>query len=334
MNDWYQRHFLRIQDHSRESIEALLRLAAQLKTAKRKGIEVRRLAGRNIALIFTKTSTRTRCAFAVAAADQGAATTYIAPGSAQLGEKESVADTARVLGRYYDAIEYRGFDQETVETLARYAGVPVYNGLSDQAHPTQMLADLLTIVEHSDKPLGDISIAYLGDARFNIGNSLLISGALMGMDIRIASPRALMPEAQVVDRADQLAGQSGARITISEDPREAVRGCDFIYTDIWLSMGEDPEVWETRVPLLLPYRVDTEMLAASGNPAVKFMHCLPAFHDRGTPAGDRFFRAHNKLGIEVSDTVFESPASIVFDQAENRMHTIKALLVATLSDAG
>lgn len=333
MDYWYQQHLLRIQDHSRESIETLLKLAAQLKIAKRKGIEVRRLASKNIALIFTKTSTRTRCAFEVAAADQGADTTYIAPGSAQLGDKESIADTARVLGRYYDAIQYRGFAQETVETLARYAGVPVYNGLSDDAHPTQMLADLLTIVEHSDKPLGDISIAYLGDARFNTGNSLLMSGALMGMDIRIASPRALMPKAQVVDRADQLAEQSGARITIGEDPREAVRGCDFIYTDIWLSMGEAPEVWETRLPLLLPYRVDTEMLAASGNPTVKFMHCLPAFHDRSTPVGDRFFRAHNKVGIEVCDAVFESPASIVFDQAENRMHTIKALLVATLSDA-
>ena len=321
-----------MQDHSRESVAELLTLAAQLKKAKQAGTEIRRLEGKNIALIFAKTSTRTRCAFAVAAADQGASTTYIAPGASQLGEKESIADTARVLARYYDAIEYRGFDQETVETLARHAGVPVYNGLSDEAHPTQMLADLLTIEEHCDKPLGDICIAYLGDARFNTGNSLLVSGALMGMDVRIASPRTLMPEAQVVDRAHELAGESGARITIGEDPREAVRGCDFIYTDIWLSMGEDPGVWETRIPQLLPYRVDTAMLCASGNPAVKFMHCLPAFHDHGTPTGDRFFREHKMTGIEVSHQVFESPASIVFDQAENRMHTIKALLVATLSD--
>ncbi len=332
MENWYQQHFLCIENHSRASIQALLALAARLKKAKKAGLEIRRLAGKNIVLLFAKTSTRTRCAFAVAAADQGASSTYLDAGSSQLGEKESIADTARVLGRYYDAIEYRGFDQKTVETLARYAGVPVYNGLSNEFHPTQMLADLLTMTEHSDKPLTDIRIAYLGDARFNIGNSLLLSGALMGMDVRIAAPRALMPAARVIDRAYELAGESGARIHIGEDPREAVRECDFIYTDIWLSMGEDPGVWETRVPLLLPYRVDAKMLAASGNPAVKFMHCLPAFHDRSTATGDRFFREHKMAGIEVSHNVFESSASIVFDQAENRMHTIKALLVATLSD--
>lgn len=333
MQNWYLKNLLTIEDFSQEAVMEILGLAAQLKNAKKHGRETQHLQGKNIALIFEKTSTRTRCAFEVGAADQGAHTTYIGPGSSQLGTKESVADTARVLGRMFDAIEYRGFGQEIVETLAKYAGVPIYNGLTNESHPTQMFADLLTMQEHCNKPLADIRYCYLGDARFNTGNSLLITGALMGMDVRIAAPKALQPSAEIIAKAQQLAAVSGARIMITEDAQAAVEGCDFIHTDIWVSMGEDKSVWETRVPMLMPYRVDSALLEATGNPDVKFMHCLPAYHDLSTATGEHFAKLHNLTGIEVADDVFESAASIVFEQAENRMHTIKALMVATLSDA-
>ncbi|SUO93568.1 ornithine carbamoyltransferase [Suttonella ornithocola] len=331
MQHWYKQSLLRLSDHPREAVIELLTLASRLKQAKKNDMERPYLLGKNIALIFEKTSTRTRCAFEVAAADQGAHTTYIAPGNSQLGEKESVADTARVLGRMYDAIEYRGFAQETVEALAKYAGVPVYNGLTDLAHPTQMLADLLTMQEYSNKPLNEIAFAYLGDARFNMGNSLLLAGALMGMDVRIAAPHAYQPERKIIEQAQALAKKSGARLMLTSDPVEAVRDCDFVHTDIWVSMGEAKEVWEERIAALLPYRVTTELMTYAIRNA-KFMHCLPAYHDRSTPVGETFFKKHKLAGIEVSHNVFESEASIVFDQAENRLHTIKALMVATLSD--
>ncbi len=333
MNYWSQQHLLRLIDHPRDAIIDLLGLAARLKKAKQTGREIRHLEGKNIALIFEKTSTRTRCAFEVAAADQGASTTYIGPGSSQLGEKETVMDTARVLGRFYDAIEYRGFAQQTVDTLARYAGVPVYNGLTDLYHPTQMLADLLTMQEHCDKPLHDIRFAYLGDARFNMGNSLLLAGALMGMDVRIAAPIDLQPAPEIVKKALELAEKSGAKILVTVNPQDAIRGCDFVHTDIWVSMGESKDVWAERIAKLLPYRVDEQLMQASKNPDIKFMHCLPAYHDRHTPMGEDFFQSHKVAGIEVAHNVFEGKSSVVFDQAENRMHTIKALLVATLSDA-
>ncbi|HEX2857306.1 MAG TPA: ornithine carbamoyltransferase [Propionibacteriaceae bacterium] len=325
------RHFLKELDFSAAEWAHLLDLAADLKAAKKSGTEQRRLSGRAIALIFEKTSTRTRCAFEVAAADQGAATTFLDPTASQIGHKESIADTARVLGRMYDGIEYRGFGQERVEQLARYAGVPVWNGLTDEWHPTQMLADQLTLREHVGKPLERTSYAYLGDARFNMGNSILVSSALMGMDVRIVAPAEFQPAPEVRDAAERLAAESGARITITDDVREGVEGVDAVATDVWVSMGEAKDVWQSRIAALAPYQVNREVLEATGNPDVKFLHCLPAFHNRDTAVGEEIFRATGRDALEVTDDVFEGPASVVFDQAENRMHTIKAVLVATLS---
>ncbi|MGC4997514.1 ornithine carbamoyltransferase [Streptomyces sp. DT195] len=326
------RHFLKELDFTAEEFRGLLALAAELKAAKRADAETRYLDGRNIALIFEKTSTRTRCAFEVAAADQGAHTTYLDPAGSQIGHKESVKDTARVLGRMYDAIEYRGHGQGVVEELAAHAGVPVYNGLTDEWHPTQMLADLLTMTEHSDKPLDRIAFAYLGDARYNMGNSYLVTGALLGMDVRIVAPRLLWPDETIVALARQLAESSGARVTLTEDVKEGVRGADFVATDVWVSMGEPKQVWDERIALLGPYAVTMDVLRATGNPDVRFLHCLPAFHDLGTAIGREIHERYGLTELEVSDEVFESEHSVVFDEAENRMHTIKAVLVATLGD--
>ena len=326
------RSFLKLLDYTQDEIYALLDLAAKLKAAKKSGNETQYLRGKNIALIFEKTSTRTRCAFEIAARDQGAYTTYLEPSGSQIGHKESIKDTARVLGRMYDAIEYRGFSQYVVEELAKYAQVPVYNGLTDDFHPTQMLADLLTMREHCDKPLNQTSYAYLGDARFNMGNSLLIAGALMGMDVRIATPKDLMPSTKIIQKAQELAQQSGAKITLTQDAQAAVKNVDFIHTDIWVSMGEPESAWRERINLLKPYQVNANLIRASNNPNTKFMHCLPSFHNRETKIGQWIFETFNMDGIEVTEEVFESTASIVFDQAENRMHTIKAVMVATLGD--
>ncbi|MFG2511306.1 ornithine carbamoyltransferase [Streptomyces sp. NPDC048584] len=325
------RHFLKELDFTAPEFLGLLELAAELKAAKRAGTEQRRLRGRNIALIFEKTSTRTRCAFEVAAADQGASTTYLDPSGSQMGHKESVKDTARVLGRMYDGIEYRGDSQAKVEELAAYAGVPVYNGLTDDWHPTQMLADVLTMTEHSTGPLTDIAFAYLGDARFNMGNSYLVTAALLGMDVRIVAPKSYWPAQEIVHRARELAASSGARITLTEDVAEGVAGVDFVATDVWVSMGEPKDVWAERIKALAPYAVTMDVLRATGNPDVRFMHCLPAFHDLGTQVGQDIFAAHGLTSLEVTDEVFESAHSVVFDEAENRMHTIKAVLVATLA---
>ncbi|MFI1016418.1 ornithine carbamoyltransferase [Streptomyces sp. NPDC020965] len=325
------RHFLKELDFSADEFRGLVELAARLKAAKRAGAEVRLLRGKNIALIFEKSSTRTRCAFEVAAADQGASTTYIEPAGAHIGSKESAKDTARVLGRMFDAIEFRGDAQSTVEELAEYAGVPVYNGLTELWHPTQMLADVLTMTEHSEKPLAEISYAYLGDARFNMGNSYLVTGALLGMDVRIVAPRAYWPAEQVVARAHALAETSGARITLTEEIAEGVRGADFVATDVWVSMGEPKEVWEERIAALGPYAVTMDVLRATGNPGVRFLHCLPAFHDLGSSVAREIHERHGLSELEVTDEVFESEHSVVFDEAENRMHTIKAVLVATLA---
>jgi ornithine carbamoyltransferase len=325
------RHFLKELDFTPEEFRHLVELAAELKAAKKAGTEERRLRGRNIALVFEKTSTRTRCSFEVAAADQGASTTYLDPSGSQIGHKESVKDTARVLGRMFDGIQYRGNGQEVVEELAAFAGVPVWNGLTDEWHPTQMLADVLTMTEHSAKPLTGIAYAYLGDARSNMGNSLLVTGALLGMDVRIAAPATLWPQEAVVAEARRLAAASGARITLTEDVTEAVRGADFVHTDVWVSMGEPKEVWDERIALLAPYAVTADVLAATGNPDARFMHCLPAYHDLGTAIGREIHQRTGLTYLEVSDEVFESDRSVVFDQAENRMHTIKAVLVATLA---
>ena len=327
-----QKHFLKLLDYSPAEIQTLLDLAAQLKKAKKAGREQQYLCGKNIALIFEKTSTRTRCAFEVAAYDQGANTTYLGPSGSQIGHKESIKDTARVLGRMYDAIEYRGFAQTTVEELAQYAGVPVLNGLTDEFHPTQMLADALTMMEHSTKALNEIAYAYVGDARYNMGNSLLVLGAKMGMDVRIGAPKSLWPQAELVAQCQSIALETGARITLTEDPEEAVRHVDYIHTDVWVSMGEPEEIWAQRIALLMPFRVDSRLMANSGNQNVKFMHCLPAFHNRETKIGEHLFQQFGLNGIEVSEAVFESKASVVFDQAENRMHTIKAVLVALLGN--
>ncbi|WP_030954111.1 ornithine carbamoyltransferase [Streptomyces sp. NRRL S-481] len=324
------RHFLKEVDFTEEEFRGLLELAAELKAAKKAGTETQYLRGRNIALIFEKTSTRTRCAFEVAAADQGASTTYLDPSGSQIGHKESVKDTARVLGRMYDGIEYRGDSQRKVEELAAHAGVPVYNGLTDDWHPTQMLADVLTMTEHCAKPLNRIAFAYLGDARFNMGNSYLVTGALLGMDVRLVAPKAYWPAEEVVDRARALAESSGARVTLTETLDEGVRGADFVATDVWVSMGEPKEVWDERITALAPYAVTMDVLRATGNPDVKFLHCLPAFHDLGTKVGQEIHEAHGLEYLEVSDEVFESAHSVVFDEAENRLHTIKAVLVATL----
>ncbi|MCX4584685.1 ornithine carbamoyltransferase [Streptomyces sp. NBC_01481] len=328
------RHFLKELDFTAEEFRGLIDLAAELKAAKRAGAEVQRLRGRNIALIFEKTSTRTRCAFEVAAADQGAATTYLDPVGSQIAHKESVKDTARVLGRMYDAIEYRGHGQGVVEELAVHAGVPVYNGLTDEWHPTQMLADALTMTEHTDKPLDQVAYAYLGDARYNMGNSYLVTGALLGMDVRIVAPRLLWPDDTIVDLARGLAKASGGSVTLTEDVTEGVRGADFVATDVWVSMGEPKEVWDERIALLGPYAVTMDVLRGTGNANVKFMHCLPAFHDLGTKIGREIYERHGLTELEVTDEVFESEHSVVFDEAENRMHTIKAIMVATLGRTG
>ncbi|MEU2432371.1 ornithine carbamoyltransferase [Streptomyces sp. NPDC007861] len=324
------RHFLKELDFTTEEFRGLIALAAELKAAKRAGAEIQRLRGKNIALIFEKTSTRTRCAFEVAAADQGASTTYLDPTGSQMGHKESIKDTARVLGRMFDGIEYRGNSQQTVEELAAHAGVPVFNGLTDDWHPTQMLADALTMTEYCVKPLTGTALAYLGDARFNMGNSYLVTGALLGMDVRIVAPRAYWPADPVVAAAREAAAASGARITLTEDVAVGVAGADFVATDVWVSMGEPKEVWDERIKALAPYAVTMEVLRATGNPGVKFLHCLPAFHDLGTRVGREMYERHGLTELEVTDEVFESAHSVVFDQAENRMHTIKAVLVATM----
>ena len=327
----FGRHFLKELDFTAVEWGSLLELAAELKAAKKAGREEQRLVGKNIALIFEKTSTRTRCSFEVAAYDQGARVTYLDPSGSQMGHKESVADTARVLGRFYDGIEFRGKEQAHVETLAELSGVPVWNGLTDQWHPTQMLADQLTMIEHSGKPIQQIAFAYLGDARNNVANSLLISAALMGMDVRMVAPAQLQPEAEIVTAAHDLAATSGARITITDDPTTGVAGVDFLYTDVWVSMGEPKEVWDERINLLRPYQINQALVQATGNPNVKFLHCLPAFHDRNTTVGQDIYTKTGMDGLEVTDDVFESPLNAAFDQAENRMHTIKAVMVATLA---
>lgn len=324
------RSFLKLLDFTPAEIRFLLDLSSDLKKAKYAGTEQPRLIGKNIALIFEKTSTRTRCAFEVAAHDQGAHVTYLDPVSSQIGHKESVKDTARVLGRMFDGIEYRGYGQKVVEELAAYSGVPVWNGLTNEYHPTQVLADLMTMIEHSDKPLSQMVFCYMGDARNNMGNSLMVGCAKMGIDFRAAAPPACQPAEDLVATCRDIARSTGAKITITDDIRQAVKGADFLYTDVWVSMGEPASVWEERVKLLQPYQVNRQALELTGNPQVKFLHCLPAFHDRNTKVGDEIYKKFGLESMEVTDDVFESPASIVFDQAENRVHTIKAVMVATL----
>ena len=326
------RHFLALRDFTPQEISFLLKLSADLKAAKYAGTEVPRLTGKEIALIFEKDSTRTRVGFEVAAHDQGAHVTYLGPSGSHLGKKETVKDTARVLGRVYDAIEYRGFGHPIVETLAQYAGVPVYNGLTDEFHPTQILADFLTMQEHSDKPLREIAYCFMGDAGNNMADSLLIGGAKMGMDVRLCAPESLWPGQAIRDEADDVAVQTGARITITEDVDAAVKDVDFVYTDVWVSMGEPKEKWAERIELLTPYQVNSDVMAKTGNPRAKFMHCLPAFHNAETEVGADIEEEFGITAMEVTEEVFESPASIVFDQAENRLHTIKAVLVATLGN--
>ena len=327
------RSLLTVQEYTPREFRYLLDLARDLKRAKYAGTEQKHLAGKEICLIFEKSSTRTRCAFEVACYDQGAHVTYLDPTGSQIGHKESFKDTARVLGRMYDAIEYRGKSQKGVEQLAEYAGVPVFNGLTDEYHPTQMLADVMTMREHSDRPLSEIKYAFFGDTRNNMGHSLMIVGCLLGMDVRICGPKALWPSEEYVNIATQLQAQSGARLTITDDAREAVRGVDFVHTDVWVSMGEPKEVWKERIELLHPYQVTTDLINASGNPQVKFMHCLPAFHDEETVVGKEIAEHFGlRGGVEVTDEVFESRRNIAFEQAENRMHTIKAILVSTLGD--
>jgi len=324
------RHFLKLLDFTPEEIRFLLNLSMDLKKAKYSGTEQQRLKGKNIALIFEKASTRTRCAFEVAAYDQGARVSYLGPSGTQIGNKETMKDTARVLGRMYDGIEYRGYGQDIVEELGRYAGVPVWNGLTNEYHPTQILADFLTMMEHSDKPLHQVSFAYLGDARNNMGNSLMVGAAKMGMDYRAVAPASGQPEKQLVDECLAIAKETGAKITVTDSVEEGVKGVDFLYTDVWLSMGEDPSLWENRIREMLPYQVNRKMLELTGNPKVKFLHCLPAFHNRDTKIGEDIFQKYGIEAMEVSEDVFESEASIVFDEAENRLHTIKAVMVATL----
>lgn len=326
------RSFLKELDFTPDELRFLLKLSADLKSAKYGGYERPRLRGKNIALIFEKASTRTRCAFEVAAYDQGAHVTYLGPEGSQIGHKESMKDTARVLGRLYDGIEYRGFAQETVETLARYAGVPVWNGLTNEFHPTQILADILTMSEHSTKPLPEVAYCYMGDARNNMGNSLMVGGCKLGMDVRICAPKHLWPAEELIDQCRAVARETGARLTLTEDVGEGVSGVDFIHTDVWVSMGEADSVWEQRIELLKPYQVNAAAMQLSGNPAVKFMHCLPSFHNRETKIGEQIYQKFGLDGLEVTEDVFESPAAIVFEQAENRMHTIKAVMVATLGD--
>ena len=324
------RHFLKLLDFSTKEIRFLLDLSADLKKAKYSGLEQQRLKGKNIALIFEKSSTRTRCAFEVAAYDQGAHVTYLGPSGSQMGSKETMKDTARVLGRMYDGIEYRGFGQDIVEELAQYAGVPVWNGLTNEFHPTQVLADLLTMMEHCNKPLSQVKFAYLGDARNNMGNSLLVGAARMGMDFRSIAPKSVQTNPELVAKATEIAKGTGARITISDDPAEGIKGCDFLCTDVWVSMGEPDEVWQERIELLQPYQINAAVMEKTGNPDIKFLHCLPAFHNRNTTIGQEIYQKFGLDAMEVTEDVFESPASVVFDEAENRIHTIKAVMVATL----
>jgi ornithine carbamoyltransferase len=324
------RHLMRLADYTGDEIVYLIELAAELKAAKKEGREEQRLLGKEIALIFEKDSTRTRCAFEVAAYDQGAHVTYLGPGGSHMGHKETVKDTARVLGRMYDAIEYRGFAQDAAEELARWSGVPVYNGLTDEWHPTQILADFLTFTEHSPKPLSEIAFCYLGDARFNMADSYLVGGAKLGMDVRIASPKSLWPSDEIVELAQAAAAETGAKLTITDDVDAAVEGADFLLTDVWVSMGESDDVWAERIELLKPFQINAETMAKTGNPDTKFMHCLPAFHNTDTEVGKEIFEKFGMTALEVTEEVFESPASVVFDEAENRLHTIKAVMVATL----
>jgi len=324
------KHFLKLSDFTPDELLYLLDLSAELKAAKKEGREEQMLVGKTIALIFEKDSTRTRCAFEVAAYDQGAHVTFIGPGGSHMGTKETVKDTARVLGRMYDAIEYRGFAQETAEELATYAGVPVYNGLTDEWHPTQILADFLTMREHVPKPLDEVTFCYLGDSRFNMANSYLVGGAKLGMDVRIAAPKSLWPEDEYVSLAEDVAEETSAQVRITENVEEAVKGCDVLLTDVWVSMGEPKEAWAERIKLLLPYQVNAKAMELTGNPECKFMHCLPAFHNADTSVGRDLAAEYGIDALEVTEDVFESPASLVWDEAENRMHTIKAVLVATL----
>jgi len=324
------RNFLKLADFTPKEIKFMLDLAMDLKTAKYAGTEQQKLKGKNIALIFEKSSTRTRCAFETAVHDQGGNVTYLGPSGSQIGAKETMKDTARVLGRMYDGIEYRGFGQDIVEELGAYAGVPVWNGLTNEFHPTQILADFLTMMEHSDKPLHQITFAYLGDARNNMGNSLMIGAAKMGMDFRSVAPKAVQPSDELVAEARAIAKETGATITITDNVAEGVKGADFLYTDVWVSMGEPDEVWKERIELLKPYQINKATMDATGNPKVKFMHCLPAFHNRDTKVGEEIYQKFGIDGMEVTEEVFESEASIVFDEAENRLHTIKAVMVATL----
>lgn len=328
----YKRHFLKLLDFTPSEIQYLLDLAATLKKSKKNKTEVQMLKGKNIALIFEKASTRTRCAFEVAALDQGAHVSYLGPSGSQIGQKESMKDTARVLGRMYDGIEYRGYGQDIVEELAEYAGVPVWNGLTNEFHPTQILADFMTMLEHSDKPLNKISYAYLGDARNNMGNSLMVGAAKMGMDFRAAAPAACQPAKELVEICRGIAKETGAKITITDNVADAVKGVDFLYSDVWVSMGEPDSVWTERIRLLRPYQVNMEVVKKTGNPNVKFLHCLPAFHNRQTKVGEDIFQKFGLDGMEVTEELFESERSIVFDEAENRLHTIKAVMVATLGE--
>ena len=325
------RSFVKLLDFTPKEIEFFLNLSIKLKKEKNSGKERRELQGKNIALIFEKDSTRTRCAFEVAAFDQGARVTYLGPSGSQIGKKETMKDTARVLGRMYDGIEYRGFAQDTVEELARYAEVPVWNGLTNEFHPTQVLADIMTMIEHSEKPLQQIKFAYLGDARNNMGNSLLIGAAKMGMDYRSVTVKELQPSERIIEKANQIAAETGAELMITENLQEGVKDCDFLYTDVWVSMGEPEEVWKERTSLLLPFQINKRTMEMTGNPSVKFMHCLPAFHNRDTVIGEEIYQKFGLDGMEVTEEVFESEASIVFDQAENRLHTIKAVMVSTLA---
>ncbi len=326
------RNFLKLLDFTPKEIQYMLDLARDLKRAKYAGCEQPKLKGKNIALIFEKTSTRTRCAFEVAAHDQGAHVTYLGPSGSQIGVKESMKDTARVLGRMFDGIEYRGFEQKIVEELAEYAGVPVWNGLTNEFHPTQILADFLTMSEHTDKPLHKVSYAYLGDARYNMGNSLMVGGVKMGMDVRIVAPKELQPSADLIATCQEIAKETGATLTVTDNVEQGVKGCDFLYTDVWVSMGEPAEVWAERIKLLKPYQVNKEVMAKTGNPKCKFMHCLPAYHNLETQVGRDVYKQFGIDGVEVTEDVFESENSIVFDEAENRMHTIKAVMVATLGE--
>lgn len=326
------RNFLKLLDFSPKEIQYLLDLARDLKRAKYAGTEKPTLTGKNIALIFEKTSTRTRCAFECAAYDQGAHVTYLGPSGSQIGVKESMKDTARVLGRMFDGIEYRGFEQKVVEELAEYAGVPVWNGLTNEFHPTQILADFLTMTEHSDKPLNKMTFAYLGDARFNMGNSYMVGGVKMGMDVRIVAPKKLQPSKELIDTCKKIAKETGATLTITDNVEKGVKGCDFLYTDVWVSMGEPAEVWAERIKLLKPYQINKDVMKLTGNANCKFMHCLPAYHNLETQVGRDVYEKFKINGLEVTEDVFESESSIVFDEAENRLHTIKAVMVATLGD--